>query len=274
MRFPHFVGSRSAVRALVLVAVPVLAFSTACDDDDDPPTGPQTGSFDWTGAVAPGDQLEIRGVNGSVVATRAAGGTAAVTAQLRGNGDDVSAVDVQVVEHEGGVLVCAIYPDVGGEPPNQCDPNDPEVHGDLQVSVDFTVEVPSGADFAAVILNGDLTATGMTQLATLVTVNGSIEVGTTSSLAAITVNGSIDATLDGAELPGPWALTTVNGSIAARLPATVDADVSAALVNGVMSSDYPLTETSPGEWHGTLGSGGTAVALTTVNGNLDLVQIP
>ena len=76
--------------------------------------------------------------------------------------------------------------------------------------------------------------------------------------------------LDGAELPGPWALTTVNGSIAARLPATVDADVSAALVNGVMSSDYPLTETSPGEWHGTIGSGGRELDMNTVNGSIEL----
>ena len=256
----------------LLLVAPALLLCIGCDDDDGGPTGPQTATFDWDGTVDSGDHLEIRGVNGSIVASTVAGRTATVSAQLRGNGDDVTTVDIEVVEHAGGVLICAIYPDVSGEPPNSCDPGEAHVNGSGQVSVDFVVEVPSDVLYSAVAVNGDLTAMGLERPATLVTVNGSIDASTTSLLTAVTVNGSVDATLDGLTLPDPWTLTTVNGSIAARVPGTIDASVVGAVVNGTMSSDFPLTETSPGEWSGTIGTGGSLITLTTVNGNLSLVR--
>ena len=255
--------------ALLLVA-PALMLGTGCGDDD--PTGPQSATFDWSGAVESGGRLEVRGVNGSIVASSVAGRTTNVTAQLRGNGDDASTVDVEVVEHAGGVIICAIYPDVAGEPPNSCDPAEAHISGSSRVSVDFVVEVPSDVLYNAVTVNGDLTAMGLERPATLVAVNGSIDASTTSLLTAVTVNGSVDATLDGLELTDPWSLTTVNGSIAARLPGTIDASVTGAIVNGTMSSDFPLTETAPGRWSGTIGTGGPLITLTTVNGNLSLVR--
>ena len=257
---------------VLLLVAPALLLCIGCDDDDGGPTGPRTASFDWDGTVDSGDQLEIRGLNGSIVASSVAGRTATVSAQLRGNGDDVTTVDVEVMEHAGGVIICAIYPDVAGEPPNNCDPEEAHVSGSSRVTVDFVVEVPSDVLYSAVAVNGNLTAVGLERPATLVTVNGSIDASTTSLLTAVTVNGSVDATLDGLTFPEPWTLTTVNGSIAARVPGTIEATVSGATVNGTMSSDFPLTETTPGEWSGTIGGGGPLITLTAVNGNLSLVR--
>jgi hypothetical protein len=257
-------------RTVLLLVAPALLLCASCSDDG--PTGPQSATFDWEGLVESGDHLEIRGVNGSIVASTVAGRTATVTAQLRGNGDDVSTVDVQVVEHEGGVTICAIYPDVPGEQPNSCEPDGSHVSGSSRVSVEFLVEVPSDVLYAAVAVNGNLTAMGLSRPASLVTVNGSVDASTTSLLSVVTVNGSVDATLDGLTLSGPWSLVTVNGSITARLPGTIDATVSGSIVNGTMTSDFPLTETAPGVWSGTIGGGGQPIALATVNGNLVLVQ--
>ena len=270
MKFAFAASARPLRYFALLLVAPVLMLCIGCGDDG--PTGPQSATFDWSGTVESGDRLEIRGVNGSIVASAVAGRTVTVTAQLRGNGDDVSTVDVEVVEHSGGVIICAIYPDVGGEQPNSCAPDDAHISGSSRVSVDFVVEVPSDVPYNAVTVNGDLTAMGLERPATLVAVNGSIDASTTSLLTAVTVNGSVDATLDGLTFPYPWSLTTVNGSIAARVPGTIDATVAGAVVNGTMASDFPLTETSPGEWSGTIGTGGPLITLTTVNGNLSLVR--
>lgn len=256
----------------LLLVAPAFLLCIGCNDDDEGPTGPQTATFDWDGTIDADDHLEIRGVNGPIVASSVAGRTAAVSAQLRGNGDDVTTVEIEVVEHAGGMIICAIYPDVSGEPPNICDPDDAHVGGSSRVSIEFVVEVPADVLYTAVAVNGDLAAMGLERPGTLVTVNGSIDASTTTLLTAVTVNGSVDATLDGLTFPDPWTLTTVNGSIAARIPGTIDASVTGTTVNGTMSSDFPLTETAPGEWSGTIGLGGPLITLTAVNGNLSLVR--
>lgn len=256
----------------VLVALPLLLLAGACSDDDDGPTGPGQPEFDWSGAIEAGDQLDVRGVNGSIVATGVTGRNATVTAQVRANGGDAASVDIQVVTHADGVTICAIYPDVPGEPENRCEPGGGEQNGDSPVTVDFVVQVPADVRYTAVAVNGDLDATGLGQPTTLVTVNGSVSASTTSLLTVATVNGSVDASLAAAGLEGPWSLATVNGSVTARLPGTVDATVSGTVVSGTMVSDFPITETAPGVWNGTLGSGGPAIVMSVVNGSLALVR--
>lgn len=258
-------------RAALLLASLLLG-AGACGDDDDGPTGPGQPEFDWSGTIEAGDQLDVRGVNGSIVATSVAGRGATVTAQIRGNGGDASSVDIQVVTHGDGVTICAIYPDVPGEPPNRCEPGGGEQNADSPVTVDFVVEVPADVRYTAVAVNGDLDATGLGRPATLVTVNGSVAVSTASLLSVATVNGSVDATLAAAELDGPWSLATVNGSVAARLRETVDATVTGTVVSGSVVSDFPITETAPGVWNATLGAGGPSIVMSAVNGSLALVR--
>ena len=257
---------------MALSALPFLLLLPAACSDDDGPTGPGQPEFDWSGRIEAGDQLDVRGVNGSIVATTVAGRSVTVSAQVRGNGGDPASVDIQVVTHGDGVTICAIYPDVPGEPPNRCEPGGGEQNGDSPVTVDFMVELPADVRYTAVAVNGDLDATGLGRPATLVTVNGSVVASTASLLTVATVNGSVDATLAAAELDGPWSLATVNGSVTARLPATADATVTGTVVSGTMVSDFPITETAPGVWNGTLGSGGPSVAMSVVNGSLALVR--
>jgi hypothetical protein len=261
---------RQIPAALLILAV--LAPIGACGDDDDGPTGPGQPEFDWSGSIPSDDQLDVRGVNGSIVASTVAGRTATVTAQIRANGGDPSSVDIQVVTHGDGVTICAIYPDVPGEPANSCEPGGGEQNADSPVTVDFVVQVPADVRYTAVTVNGDLEATGQARPASLVTVNGSVTASTTSLLTVTTVNGSVDARLDAADLEGPWSLATVNGSVTARLPGTVSATVAGTVVSGTMFSDFPVTETAPGVWSGTIGGGGPAIVMSVVNGSLALVR--
>ncbi|MEJ2483702.1 MAG: hypothetical protein P8049_11480 [Gemmatimonadota bacterium] len=263
---PH----RARARTLLLLLTAGLVF-IACGDDEGP-TGPARPSFEWSGAIEAGDRLDVRGVNGAIEASAVSGRTATVTAQVRENGGDASSVDIQVVTHSGGVTICAIYPDVAGEMPNRCEPGGGSQSADSPVTVDFVVQVPSDVEYTSVTVNGDITALGLERAANLVTVDGNVEATTTSILTIATVNGSIDATLEAAALPGPWSLTTVNGGVAARLPETVGASFTGTVVNGSVVSDFAITETAPGVWSGTIGSGGPSIAMAVVNGNLALVR--
>ena len=78
--------------------------------------GPATAEdFAWRGRVGAGQTLEIRGVNGGITAD-ASGGEVEVTAVKRGRNSDPASVEVKVVEHGGGVTICAVYPSRGRTP--------------------------------------------------------------------------------------------------------------------------------------------------------------
>jgi hypothetical protein len=86
-----------SLRMTVLLALP-LALSAATND------------FNWSGRLAPGQTLEIKGVNGWVRAERASGVEAQVTANKTGRRSDPDSVRIQVVPHADGVTICAVYP--------------------------------------------------------------------------------------------------------------------------------------------------------------------
>lgn len=272
MTYPAPFRFRRYPTGAAVLSLAILLSLGGCSDDDNGPTGPGQPEFDWSGAIDPGDHLDVRGVNGSILASTVSGRTATVSAQIQANGGDPSTVDIQVVTHAGGVTICAIYPDVPGEPPNSCEPEGGNQNADSPVTVDFVVRHPADVEYTAVTVNGDLAAAGLERPANLVTVNGNVEATTTSLLTIASVNGSVNATLDAATLVGPWALATVNGAATARLPQTVGADFVGSIVNGSVVSDFPITETAPGVWTGTIGSGGPSVSMSVVNGSLVLVR--
>jgi hypothetical protein len=72
-----------------------------------------TEEFHWSGKVAAGAAIEIKGVNGAIVATGAPGADVEVTAVKKGRKSDPAGVKIDVVEHAGGVTICAVYPSTG-----------------------------------------------------------------------------------------------------------------------------------------------------------------
>ena len=231
-----------------------------------------TQDFAWDGRVAPGQTLEIKGINGDVEAGPASGDRAEVTAVKRGRRSDPSLVQIKVVEHSGGVTICAMYPSREGRP-NECLPGEAGHLGanDNDVTVRFTVRVPAGVRFAGRTVNGEIAAEGLSGDVQAATVNGGVRLSTAGEAEAETVNGSITAAIG--QPSGSEALTfkTVNGSIAVELPAGANADLQAATVNGDISTDFPLTgptRITKRSLSGTIGSGGRRLALDTVNGSI------
>ncbi|HET7042556.1 MAG TPA: hypothetical protein VFI13_11075, partial [Gemmatimonadales bacterium] len=86
--------------ALTILAGLAPAALTAQDPD-----------FTYHKALTAGQTVEIRGVNGIIDAQPASGGTLEVTAVKREHRHgDAADVTIQAVEWNGGVTICAVYP--------------------------------------------------------------------------------------------------------------------------------------------------------------------
>lgn len=227
--------------------------------------------FRWEGRVADGAAIEIKGINGSILAETAPGQRIEVVAVKRGRRSDPGDVRVEVIEHRGGVTLCAVYPGPG----NSC-----EAGGSGRISthnndvvVNFQVLVPSGVRFLGRTVNGSIKIPNIESDVSVETVSGSVEVTTTGTAEATSVNGSIKAVVGARMLNHDLTFRTVNGSIAVTLPDGVGADVRATTLNGSLTSDFPLT-IQRRLMTGTIGSGGASLRLETTNGAIRVRRAP
>lgn len=229
----------------------------------------QSDEFEWSGRIEAGDAIEIKGVNGDVVAVATGGNEVEVTAAKTARKSDPSEVRIEVVEHSGGVTICAVYPGRG----NTCEPGDAGKtrvqNNDVQVR--FYVSVPEGVTFVGKTVNGDVQVDDLDSDVEATTVNGGLQVSTTGSVEATTVNGSIRASMDSYDWDGVLEFSTVNGSITLDVPDDLDADLEASWVNGGLDTDLPFTaegRMSKRHAEGVLGAGGPEIELNTVNGSI------
>ena len=240
------------------------------------------GDFQWQGQLAPGQLLEIRGVNGSIHAEGTSGGTASLTAHKTGNASDPVSVSVKVVPYDGGVVICAVYPDADSSQPNTCNPPGMDNYlsaSNNDVQVEFTVKVPQGVLFTAHTLHGDVQATSLTAQVDVRTLIGDITISTSRSAQASTLHGSIGAIIGTTLWTGVQSFDAGLGNLDLQIPADANTDVRATAFRGAIVSDFPLAVTSSWEGistmaSGTLGAGGRLLKLSTFNGNITLHQGP
>ena len=232
--------------------------------------------FNWTGALNPGQTLEIKGVNGSIRAELAAGNMVEVTAHKTAERSDVNSVRIDVVPSADGITICSVYPSDSGTP-NDCQAGKGghSHNRDNDVVVDFTVKVPAGVRFAPRTVNGRVIATALRSDVDASSVNGNVKITTTGLARAKTVNGSIDASMGASSWTGSLAFSTVNGSIDVTMPPGTGAEVSASSVSGEMTSDFPMTvngRIGSRKMSGRIGSGGPELKMSTVNGGITIHQ--
>ena len=256
--------------------------------------------FRWSGRVARGDEIEIRGLLGDVRAEPASGDQVEVVG--RRIGSDADQVRIEVVETEDGVLICTIYPvrerasrrgDDDGErrrgrgdgPCNDGHSGELDVDSD-EARIDFTVRVPAGVHFAARTVDGDIEANGLRGPVDAASVSGNVRVSTTGTARAATVSGNVEATFgetDGNEM----TFASVSGNVVVRLAGDVGAEVEAHTLSGDIRSDFDLRirggnddDDDDGGFNiqigrqasGTIGRGGPELSLNTVSGNISLLR--
>jgi DUF4097 and DUF4098 domain-containing protein YvlB len=177
-----------------------------------------------------------------------------VEATRYGRRSDPESVRIELVEHDGGVTICAVYPDPPGfRPMNSCRPGGGDVNvRNNDVKVDFRIWVPAGVRFDGNTVNGSIRADGLRSDVQVATVNGRLNIETTGFVSdAATVNGDIDLVL----------------------PVGLNAVFHATMVNGRVESDFPILVTgriSRRNVSGTIGNGGPDLRVSTVNGTIRL----
>jgi hypothetical protein len=133
----------------------------------------------WHGWVPSGQVVEVNNIYGNVRAEPTSGDEIEVIAIKRGFSDP-TLVNIEVVEHKGGVTICAVYPDADPGHPFDCRPShgggfrlastsDSLTHirwdngggGDMVMNdlrVDFIVRLPKRLRFIGRTVDGDVSA--------------------------------------------------------------------------------------------------------------------
>jgi len=243
----------SAVLALLIAVTTMFGATTS-------------GTFHWSGNLPAGKSIEIRGINGSIHAEPAVGDNVDVIAYKSGSEFDPAEINVQVMEHDGGVTICAVYPGRDGHSGDCGAPGDK-----TDIQVDFTVHVPPGVRFVGRTVNGLVEAHALRSDTEAHTVNGNLRLSTLCSARGDTVNGSIEASVG--RITSAMKFTTVNGAITLEMPARSSARVRANTLNGHILTNFPLAVRHKDVGQSTdasIGTGGPELRIDTVNGSINL----
>jgi hypothetical protein len=251
-----------------------LAF-LACGDDDDT-SGPDDGvdntdfvaeeSFRYAFEVVDHTRLRLEGINGEVAIGGLADTDSIVVSGTRRVGSE-SMEDAR--EHLDDLQV--IVEDLGTEVYARTE-QPPQTHGRNYI-VDYTVYLPRSLGVVADNINGPVAVRSIQNNVTVANVNGSILLDSIfGSATAALVNGSIEADV-AIPLGGTIAFSVTNGGIGLEIPQSTSAEFSAQVTVGsitVSNLDLYDVESTSTSLTGTLGSGEGTIALTTVNGNIDV----
>ncbi|MES2522619.1 MAG: hypothetical protein V4617_07985 [Gemmatimonadota bacterium] len=237
--------------------------------------------WSWQGGLTVGKTVEVKGVLSSIRAVPSDGDQIEVIAKKHSRRGETSVVQMRVLEHAGGVTICALYPTPAHIAPNVCVAGD-EGHGggrmgnfETDVRVDFLVRMPKHLTFAARTLVGDVEARQLVGDVTASTGVGNIAVATLGTVSARSVNGSIRASMGASRLRQDLKLSTMGGDITLDLPASLNADF-ALDAGGSIEAKVSMTGFPNSVSHqlrGRLGSGGRII-MVSASGNIFLRQSP
>lgn len=231
--------------------------------------------FRWNGRMAAGKEIEIVGVVGDIEAVPSTGSQVEVVGRM-----PEGQLPVRVVEHEGGVTLCVVYPTSGGR--GRGDGGRCETSGNIGRNpprVDFTVRVPAGVRFAARTVSGDVEARGLRGAVRAASVSGDVDVQTSEEAEANTVSGDLRVAMGRMPRSGSLRFNSVSGSVHLVLPAATNAELRVNTVSGEVDSEFPLQiqGRGRGSWgpvgqqiRATIGSGGPALEIHTVSGDVEI----
>ncbi len=241
----------AAGTALCAAAAPPAARTT---------TTPISEEFRWRGWISAGALVEINGVHGNVYAERTSGEEVEVVAVKHGDSEEcVDDVKIEVIEHDKGLTVCAVYPSDDPAKPFECRPTN---------GGGFRVASTTGEGRTKLMFeNGG----GGQVNASDVRVDFVVRIPSRLRFVGRTVHGDIELH----NLDRDVEAHSVHGNVAVEMPAKASADVSLRTLTGQVLSDFPLH--SQKDQCGTLvrgkvGSGKRQLAVRTSQGSISVTK--
>lgn len=236
-------------------------------------------SFRWSGPVSEGAWVNVRNMNGGVRVESGTGSQVQVraTKQWRtGNADDVQIRVTRYGPDDRNILVCALWGDN-----TVCTEDNYRSRNDTRgnrrsndTNVQLVVTLPRGVHVKAATVNGSVDVTGATGEVDVNSVNGNVRAESTGGpVTARAVNGNLTARMGRISTTEDLTYSTVNGNVLVEFGDDLNAEIEMSTVNGGFETNFPLTvrgRINPKNIRATVGSGGSRVKLSTVNGNVEL----
>ena len=245
--------SRKSLYGLILLLVPAIH----CAQDSD---WPEKDEFQQSYTLAPGSQVEIKAINGSVTIETTSGSTAEVhvirSARKR---EDLEYRKV-VVEQVGSRFT------VRGE-------NGSEGRRHAEVRQQVMLKLPRKVDLEVHGINGSVKAAEIEGRGSVSGVNGKVELTQVGGINKISgINGSVSVSVARLDQEG-MKISGVNGRVDVQFAENLNAEIHASGINGKVETDLPtllLSEWSRSNFKGKVGSGGPIISVSGVNGKVAL----
>jgi predicted small lipoprotein YifL len=233
------------------------------DNDDSEFT--ERDEFRQSYALAPGAQVRVSGMNGSVeVETSAGGGAEVYVLRTARNRSDLDYHKVVVEQTAAGLVVRGVNDD------------DHKWRGDNhQVRQRVTMRIPRNVEFTASGINGKATVGELDGPVKLSGINGRADVAQARGYVDISeVNGAVTMLITQITERG-IRVSDVNGSVVLRFDGTLNADLTVNGVNGSVNADMPNVtlqgRVSRSSFNAKIGGGGAPINVSSVNGSVKLL---
>lgn len=222
----------------------------------------------WTGyyPLAPGGQIAIKNVQGSILVEAWDRDQVQLTVikSASGSGAAFHDVEIAVQPSPNSLQVQTLYRG------SATDTN--------AVEVDFRLRVPRQAQLQGLhTVNGDIIVRDVEGPVEARTLNGHIkQTGGAESLAARTLNGNVSVALRSLpEASGSLELESINGNVTLLLPPEADADLELSTVAGQIQSQTPFSAgavSGQNSARARLGRGGVHIRLRTIRGDIRVAE--
>jgi DUF4097 and DUF4098 domain-containing protein YvlB len=239
---------------LIILLIPSIA-SRASDEQE------VTEEINKTVTLAPGSSVRVSGINGPVTVETGEGDRAEIEIRIKAASREAMERKPLRIENTPNSLTIRTVEEREGKRDRDWVKHD--VH--LRLPRDLSMNI-SGVNGTVDVgpIDGGIVISG---------INGRVDVAQAGSATNLSgINGGIKISLTSLG-EGGLSVSGINGGVEIGFPASIDADVDVSTVNGPVDSDLPITllgELKRGQLKGTIGSGGKRIAISAINGRVQL----
>jgi DUF4097 and DUF4098 domain-containing protein YvlB len=230
--------------------------------------GALTEEFHQTYTLTADGRVELDNINGSVHITGWDRNEVKVDAvKYADTKERLDEAKIEVDSHGNSLSIRTKYPDHDNTW-NWGSRNNP-------ASVEYTLTVPRAVRLDEIkLINGSLDVSGVSGEVRASCINGRLEAHNLAGRARLsTINGRLNAQFDQLARQD-MELNSVNGSVDLTIPSDSNAEVEASTVSGNINNDFGLHVNHHRfvghDLRGELGSGGTHIRISNVNGRIDV----